>query len=313
MPSSGAPRVRVASPPLDDHPSSYVVRDFVRSLGRRGVDTVPLPRRVGSVLARSGLTLKGRTRHLVIVPMMGLRADVLAAACLVGVPIPFCWDVWEPQWDQWTHLLNRVRPPLVVTTARASAHHLASTLHSSVVVHLPEAIDIDRYRPGAALSARRIDVLEMGRRNSHWHDAIRPSLAEHGLEHRYERRRGEVVFSGEAALVAGLTASKVSVCFPSAVTHPERSGSVSTLTSRYLESMASRCLVLGQAPEDLVDLLGLQPVVEAEMARPWDQLQSVLARVESYQAQVDAAYEQLRLVGGWDHRSRQLLEQIRAL
>jgi hypothetical protein len=304
--------LRVALPFLGDHPSSYVVRDFVQALQRQGVAHIRLPRRIGSVLTRSGLRLPRPRRGIVIVPLMGPRFDVLATAALYGQPVPFCWDVWEPQWDLWASALSRARPPLVITTAEASAAYLASRLHSSVVVHLPEAINLGKYRPGGRLSERGTDVLEMGRRNARWHDAVTAGARASGVRHLYERAPGEVIFPDEASLIDGLADSKISVCFPSSVTHPERSGSVSTLTSRYLESIASRCLVLGEAPAELPRLLGFDPAVRSDMAQPWHQLRLLLGSIELYQPQVDEAYEQVMAVGGWDYRIRQLLSLLRA-
>src|SRR5215212_4390312 len=236
MTSIGHRRLRVAVPALDDHPSSYVVRDFVRSLVRAGVKPIRLRRSISTAVARSRLPIPRFSRQFVIVPLMGARFDILAASSLYGVPIPFCWDVWEPQWELWARFLDRLQPPLIITTARRSAQHLSATLRSSFVEHLDEATDVGRYQVGGPLTARSIDVLEMGRRNPQWHEIVTGPAKEGGVTHLYERVPGDLVFADEAALVAGLAESKISVCFPSNVTHPERTGSVSTLTSRYLES-----------------------------------------------------------------------------
>jgi hypothetical protein len=306
-------RLRVAVPVLDNHPSSYVVRDFVRSLVSVGVEPIRLRRWIGSVVSRSTLQVPRFSKQLVIVPLMGPRFDVLAASSLCGVPIPFCWDVWEPQWELWAKVLDRVQPPLVITTALGSAQHLRETLTACVVEHLPEAIVVTKYDAGAPLSSRSTDVLELGRRNLQWHEVIKTAAENHGIKHLYEPVPGNLVFPDEMTLIVGLAETKLSICFPSNVTHPERSGSVSTLTSRYLESMASRCLVLGMTPPELSDLLGFDPVIRADMSRPWEQLHTILGSVESYQEQVDEAYERVQSAGSWDSRIRQLLDLIRAL
>lgn len=313
MSSVSRMRVRVALPVLDDHPASYVVRDFVDSLVREGVEPISLPPWIGSILRRSKHRVPRFSRQLVIVPLMGPRFDTLAAASLYGVPVPFCWDVWEPQWELWTQYLDRWQPPLVIATALRSVQHLRAALGSSVVEHLPEAINISRYDSGGPLSARSIDVLELGRRHSRWHEVVKPAAEGHGVKHLYERVPGDLVFPDETALVAGLADSKISVCFPSDVTHPERSGSVSTVTSRYLESLASRCLVLGEAPHELSDMLGFNPAVTADMEQPWQQLHTILESIELYQARVDEAFNRVRSVAGWDFRVRQLLDLVRAL
>jgi hypothetical protein len=313
MRARGRAPVRVAVPELDEHPSSYVIRDFTNALVREGVEPIRLRRWVGSVLSRSGLRVQRSSGQLVIVPLMGRRSDVLAAASLYGRPVPFCWDVWEPEWELWANLLDTVQAPLVVTTSLQSAQHLQVTLTSALVRHLPEATAVGRYKPGGPLSHRTTDVLELGRRNPRWHEAVEAAARGHGLKHLYERRRGEFIFSDEASLIAGLADTKISVCFPSNITHPERSGSVSTLTNRYLESMASRCLVLGHAPDELSDLFGFNPVIEADTTEPWSQLESIVDSVESYQASVDEAYRAVQSLGSWRHRVRQLLGLIRAL
>ena len=65
-------------------------------------------------------------------------------------------------------------------------------------------------------------------------------------------------------LVAGLANSRVSICFPQSITNPERCGKVETVTLRYFESMASKCLIVGKCPLELRDLFGYNPVIEVD-------------------------------------------------
>jgi hypothetical protein len=303
--------IRVAVPYLDDHPSSYVVRDLIRALVDIGIRPARIPRRVGTGLLRAGVRPPRSSRALIVTPMMGSRFDLLYAACLLGTPVPFCWDVWEPEWEAWGATLARVRPPLVVTTASQSAEYLRDRLPGTRVEHLPEATRLDRYSPGAPLGDRKIDVLELGRRSPAWHDAVVGEAERSGVRHLYEPVPGQLVFAGEAEMLAGLADSKVSVCFPSSVTHPQRSGSVTTMTHRYLESIASRCVVLGHAPEELTSLLGYDPVVPADPTDPWGQLHSVLDSISTYQERVDEARTRLLAVGGWATRANQLAALVR--
>jgi hypothetical protein len=291
-----------------------VVRDLISALVDIGMEPVRIPRRVGTVLARAGVRPPRSSRVLVVVPMMGPRFDLLHAACLFGTPVPFCWDVWEPQWKDWEATLARLRPPLVMTTALQSAEYLHGRLPGIRVEHMPEAAVLNRYSAGAELHERRIDVLELGRRNNAWHAAVVHEAEARGARHLYEPRPGQLVFTGgEKEMLRGLADSKVSVCFPSSVTHPQRSGLVTTMTHRYLESIASRCVVLGHAPEELTSLLGCDPVVHADRTDPWGQLRSVLDSISSYQEQVDSAQKRLLAVGGWDTRATQLAALLREL
>jgi hypothetical protein len=306
--------IRIAVPHLDDHPSSYVVRDLIHGLVGVGLKPVRIPRHVGAALARAGVRPPRTSKALIVVPMMGPRFDVLHAACLFGTPVPYCWDVWEPRWDDWVNTLTRLRPPLVMTTALQSAEYLQGRLPGIRVEHLPEAADLQRYLPGAELHSRGIDVLELGRRNNAWHAAVVGETERRRLRHLYEPWPGKLVFpGGEDEMLRGLADSKVSVCFPSSITHPLRAGSVTTMTHRYLESIASRSVVLGHGTEELTALLGCDPVVPADPVDPWGQLSSVLDSISHYQERVDDARTRLLAVGGWNTRVSQLAALVRGL
>ena len=61
-------------------------------------------------------------------------------------------------------------------------------------------------------------------------------------------KRGGSFSRRRDAFIDGLARSRVSICVPSSVTHPERAGDIETMTIRYLQSMVSKCVVLGRAP-----------------------------------------------------------------
>lgn len=54
------------------------------------------------------------------------------------------------------------------------------------------------------------------------------------------------------------------------------------MTQRYLQSMVSKCLVMGHAPKEMVSLFGYDPVVEADMDNPVGQLLSVLDNLDAF-------------------------------
>ena len=45
---------------------------------------------------------------------------------------------------------------------------------------------------------------------------------------------------------------------------PELAGDIETLTQRYWECMLSRIVMLGHAPQELIDLIGYNPVIEID-------------------------------------------------
>ncbi|MEZ0092393.1 hypothetical protein [Streptacidiphilus sp. EB129] len=301
----------MVSPNLGEHPSHYVVRDLVTELTRQGGvqqnrSTGPT---VGRILARTrmplGLRTRGRRSAPIVVPMMGAQFGLLYSAAVSGAVVPYCWDVWEPQWDLWVRRLRPLRPPVVFTTASQSARFLARALPASRVIHLPEATEVARHDPQRPLVARTIGVLELGRRYQMWHDIVRAAVPEDAPRcHVYERPGRRLVFPDESALRRGLSNTVVSACFPSSMTHPQRAGSVQTLTHRYLESMASGCLLVGHAPPELVRLMGFNPVVEVDWRAPAEQILDILHAPHRWQPHVDRALERLREVGDWSMRVR---------
>jgi hypothetical protein len=128
--------------------------------------------------------------------------------------------------------------------------------------------------------------------------------------HLYEQEKGHIIFPTREALVKGLSDSKISVCFPSSLTHPQRSGDVETVTYRYFESMASGCLLWGKCPQELSDLFGYNPVIEADRRDPYGQLDEILQNSGKYSELVDRNYQRLLEVGTWRVRAAAMLEII---
>jgi len=128
--------------------------------------------------------------------------------------------------------------------------------------------------------------------------------------HLFERVKGNVVFPTRDGFIAGLGDSQISVCFPSSVTHPARSGYVETLTHRYLESLASKCVVVGRCPQELEILFGYNPILEADLDNPASQLLSILSDISRYQDAVERNYHRLMQVGTWETRVESLLATL---
>ncbi|MFT4062945.1 MAG: glycosyltransferase [Edaphocola sp.] len=172
---------------------------------------------------------------------------------------------------------------------------------------VPEGIKADDYH-FYPLAEKTIDVLEFGRRYDKFHDAISPMLAHKGYNHAYATA-GKLLFPTEADFVEGLARAKVSVCFPSSITHPERSGNISTMTLRYLQSMAAKCLVVGKMPYDMRFLFeDYDPVVEideeGDMAA---QLTGILENINDYEQLIERNFARVQQHHDWRNRIDDLL------
>jgi hypothetical protein len=225
--------------------------------------------------------------------------------------VPYCFDCWPNLYKRWTSFFKRHRVRIAFFSARQSAQHFADALPNMKSVWLPEATEPFEYYPSKSWPERDIDVLELGRKNDRFHSRIVEPLAKIGKIHLFERVKGEIIFPDRTSLIDGLGRSKVSICFPCSQTHPERSGSVETVTLRYFESMASKCLIVGHAPQELIDLFGYNPVIEAQSGYEFEQMESLLNNLGSFQSLVERNYRRLVEIGTWKNRVATILDILR--
>ena len=79
-----------------------------------------------------------------------------------------------------------------------------------------------------------------------------------------------------------MSKSKIMVCFPQCDTNPGRAGNIETLTIRYWEAMLSGCVIIGRAPNELINLIGYNPVIEVDWERAQEQLEEILFCIENF-------------------------------
>jgi hypothetical protein len=271
-----------------------------------------IARRAARVVADLGL-VRNVARSLkgpIFVAMMGLTEERTLPFAYSNELIPYAFDCWPPIYDRWVSFFTRHRVRLAFFSARQSADHFAKAMPAMRAHWLPEAVDPAEYGPGSALADRRIDVLEMGRRHEGFHRSVTDALAALGRIHRFEDPPGRLVFPSRASLRDGLSTSRIAVCFPRSMTHPGATAGLETVTHRYFEAIASRCVVLGHAPDELVELFGFNPVVEVMWGQEAAQLAAILEDPRSLQDRVDANYNRLLEVATWRHRVPVILEAI---
>jgi hypothetical protein len=227
-------------------------------------------------------------------------------------PVPWIFDCWQPQFRQWERLLRRHRVRTAFFSARAAAQHFAARVPGLRTYWVPEACDPERYSWCRPLALRSRGVLELGRRWSWLHERIRDPLQRAGVSHLYsDESGGKALFADVATLYEGLGDTAVMLCFPRSITHPAAAGGVETLTQRYLEAIGSGCLVVGHAPQELVDLFGFDPVVHLNARDPAGHLLAVLGDLASHQGLVERARQRLREVGTFECRARTIVAALR--
>jgi hypothetical protein len=289
-------------------------RAMERAFKEIGLDAELQPRNrfsmtLAKVAAKLGLvrSLLRRTKYSYLVPVMHVEEYRYFPRSYWSEIIPFCFDCWPKRWDDWEATFRRNRVRIAFFTAKEACREFSTRLPEMKCFWVPEGTDVNEWNAQIPLASRAIDVLELGRRYDPWHFAVVESLIQKQKKHLYEKIKGEIVFSTRRGLAEGYASSKMSVCFPQSLTHPERAGTVETTTMRYFEAMASKCIVFGKSPRELIEDFGYDPVVQADMNQPVEQLFEILSNLEHYADLVEQNFLKVIEHSTWIARFRQVL------
>ena len=151
------------------------------------------------------------------------------------------------------------------------------------VYWVPEAIDVSEYR-SKPWNERKIDVLAFGRCLPRYKEAIR-GLKEKGINCVLDQR-----FATRWDFISALADTKISICFPRTVTDPSVAGHISTVTHRYLQSMAAKCLIVGETPVESSQMFGFDPVVAVDWRDPAAQIVEIIAHPERFDVLIERSF-----------------------
>jgi hypothetical protein len=205
--------------------------------------------------------------------------------------VTYTFDCWPYIYDEWQEVFELNRPKIAFISARLSVAEMQRRVPGVDFRWLPEAGDPAGFCSTLPLAARPVDVLEMGRSYPVYHAAIREPLSNAGRIHSFPPPDNPIALSYEQA-IKNLSEARVLVCFPKTVTDPARAGNLETTTFRYFESIFSKCLMVGHCPAELIEIMGYNPVIEADMTRPAAQLlDDILSKMHEFQPLVEKNYQ----------------------
>lgn len=214
------------------------------------------------------------------------------------------YDAWEPLFDEIEKTIRAYKINLVFTASKQSADYFNTlNIPNFKSEWIPEGIDVAQYQ-FIPYQERTTDVLQLGRKWNEYHEKIK--TIESNLVYLYEKKVGQIIFPTREEFLFGLANSKISICVPSDITHPNITGCISTITNRYLQSMASRCLILGKLPYDMLHLFDYNPIVEIDEENPVAQIESILANFDTYIPLIEKNYEAVKNLHNWDNRVTQI-------
>jgi hypothetical protein len=217
----------------------------------------------------------------------------------------YLFDAWPKEYHRIIKFVNEYSIDRIFVSASQSADDLNALLNQKKFHHVPEGVDPSVYRY-ARYDLKNIDVLALGRKYDRYHKRILPALQRFDRTYMYEVLKGHIIFPDREGLIDGLARTKLSICVPGSITHPERSGHVETMTMRYLQSMASKCLILGHGPAEMINLFGYNPVIEIDWENAEDQIEDLLQHFHLHIPLIERNYRELVSKHTWVHRFQQI-------
>lgn len=217
----------------------------------------------------------------------------------------YMFDAWPKNYESISRFVNQYAIDKVFVSASQSATDLNKLVGKNNFHYVPEGVDPTIYH-ASEYEQKDIDVLALGRKYEAHHKAIKESLEQNQRNYRYEVSNGQLIFPDRKAFIDGLSRTKISICVPSSITHPQRSGHVETMTMRYLQSMASKCLIVGHAPKEMIELFGYNPVIEIDWLDPAGQIESILQDFHLHIPLIERNYIEVSERHTWATRFNQI-------
>jgi hypothetical protein len=215
----------------------------------------------------------------------------------------YIFDAWPAYQDRIENFIRVMRIRNAFFSSRNAAELFAGKGLDCKMTWVPEAISAANYR-FEDYARKDISVLAFGRRYDAYHQKIVDRLAEKNIPYLYEKVIKEIVFPTREDFIDGLARTKISICIPSSISHPGKAGKISTMTIRYLQSMASKCLIVGYMPDEMKELFDYTPIVEIDDNDPAGQLIDILKNFERYIPLIERNYAYIREHHTWESRWR---------
>lgn len=235
--------------------------------------------------------------------------------------VPMFWDCWPCYFEKTCKWLRRHQVKTAIFSSRQTAEKMQERFSGKNegcqkinVIWCPEAVDDSVYQKGMLLKDRNIDLLEFGRSNDKVFKADQlESIFDNNncsLNHVCTKQNGKFIYTNEQ-LYEAMGNAKVTIALPRSITQPEIAGDIETLTQRYWECMFSRMVMVGHAPQELIDFIGYNPVIElSDKISPEELIANVIEHIEDYQYLVDKNRETAERLGSWNVRMKWLMGEL---
>lgn len=216
--------------------------------------------------------------------------------------IPLIWDCWPKQVESVAAFFRKHQVKTAIFTSSQTADVFRGLFPQMNILTITEGIKIDLYSSGNLLSDRKIDILEIGRKDGNFFKSPLPKGINHVKTGNFAR-----TFQCDEEFRAALADTKVTVTVPRCDVDKKTAGNIETLTQRYWECMLSRIVMVGRAPKELIDLIGYNPVIDWDGNDASPLVSDILENIGKYQNLVNRNYETAKEMASWEMRMKDIM------
>lgn len=216
--------------------------------------------------------------------------------------IPLIWDCWPKQVENVAAFFRKHQVKTAIFTSSQTADMFRGLFPQMNILTITEGIKIDLYSSGKVLPDRKIDILEIGRKDGNFFKSPLPEGINHIKTGNFAR-----AFQSDEEFRAALADTKVTVAVPRCDVDKKTAGNIETLTQRYWECMLSRIVMVGRAPKELIDLIGYNPVIDWDGNDASPLVSDILGNIGKYQNLVNRNYETAKEMASWEVRMKDIM------
>lgn len=238
--------------------------------------------------------------------------------------IPFIWDCWPCLDNRLYVWLRKHNVQTAIFTSGQAAERIQKRCIDMNILVVTEGVNTNHYKKGCNLRERNVDLIEIGRSNRCVYNPESLKNIKQVCTSSFEKRLTD------DELFDFMADSKITITLPKCDTDASIGNGQETLTQRYWEAMLSRCVMIGHAPKELVDLIGYNPCIEIEGfishrgkseyiiehlddQKINEQIIHILSNINEYQSLVDKNREVALEMSPWTIRMRQVQKWLISL
>lgn len=217
-----------------------------------------------------------------------------------GPKAAYLYDACEPWFSthEITRFIEDTGIKVLFVTHPDFVRHLDPIIPNCKVVFIPEAVQPETYFPDLDKS---LDILAYGRTFPKHHDALVKGLPKQvSYTYHYLQTRMD--------LLKALGHAKITINFPRSWIDPRLKTEMATM--RYFQAMASKSLILGHCPDLLLEVMGYNPCIKADLSDPVGQVMHLLENYDEHVALIERNYQEVKSAHTFSHRWMKMKESL---